>query len=425
MAEQPKVSQHHRFPWIIQIPLIFFKIFGLATFNIKIKMTVGLRGSRLTPVFIYSRLGCIYNLVFMSFFVGMEILGASYVYQMEYPHKTILTQTIDLIQWLCGLIVVLTSLVVFIANQKTAVKIGNRLSRVDQTFFSVDVKVQQRFPLIIFICLFVSISLFWMHLFISEINAFKVPTISIFTFTGPGFLANLLFFQYILVVKMISNRFDILNRAIADIDGEELTEEVYPTLAIRYQRCFLSEVELMRIARLRDVHLDLCQICRSVSDYYSIPTLFNVGYYVFALVYNAYYIVSPIIHLKDSPSAEVVINVLSWAFIALVSITFLSSSISTTVGKMHETANVVNKVLANTVNQDARIELQQFSLQLLHRNTTFTACGMFSLDRTLVQSVIATTITYLMIFFNTKDGIRAAGGCNCTFPNSSLDIFEE
>jgi len=47
--------------------------------------------------------------------------------------------------------------------------------------------------------------------------------------------------------------------------------------------------------------------------------------------------------------------------------------------------------------REGRKQLEIFSLQLLHRPLEFSACGLFTLDRTLITSIAGAVTTYLVI----------------------------
>ncbi|KAF7407538.1 hypothetical protein HZH66_002075 [Vespula vulgaris] len=49
------------------------------------------------------------------------------------------------------------------------------------------------------------------------------------------------------------------------------------------------------------------------------------------------------------------------------------------------------------VNNEFRAEIRDFTLQLIQNPLSFTICGFFDLDYTLIRNVIATVITYLVI----------------------------
>ncbi|XP_023709129.2 putative gustatory receptor 28b [Cryptotermes secundus] len=65
--------------------------------------------------------------------------------------------------------------------------------------------------------------------------------------------------------------------------------------------------------------------------------------------------------------------------------------------EMNRTAVVVHRFLCKTNDLVLREELQEFSLQLLHRKVKFTACGFFPLDYTLFYSIVGAVTTYLVI----------------------------
>ncbi|KAK0167821.1 hypothetical protein PV327_001680 [Microctonus hyperodae] len=56
----------------------------------------------------------------------------------------------------------------------------------------------------------------------------------------------------------------------------------------------------------------------------------------------------------------------------------------------------------STPTGSTRYELEQFSIELLHRNTLFTAREFFSINGGLLQSIIGTTITYMIIIMQYK-----------------------
>lgn len=52
-----------------------------------------------------------------------------------------------------------------------------------------------------------------------------------------------------------------------------------------------------------------------------------------------------------------------------------------------KTAVLISQLLLISPDRESRKQLEIFSLQLLHRPLEFSACGLFTLDRTLVTSV--------------------------------------
>lgn len=52
-----------------------------------------------------------------------------------------------------------------------------------------------------------------------------------------------------------------------------------------------------------------------------------------------------------------------------------------------KTAVLISQLLSVSLDKESKKQLEIFSLQLLHRPLEFSACGLFTLDRTLVTSV--------------------------------------
>ncbi|EFN69927.1 Putative gustatory receptor 28b [Camponotus floridanus] len=62
-----------------------------------------------------------------------------------------------------------------------------------------------------------------------------------------------------------------------------------------------------------------------------------------------------------------------------------------------KTAVLVSQLLSVDHDREGIKQLEIFSLQLLHRPLEFSACGLFTLDRTLVTSIAGAVTTYLVI----------------------------
>ncbi|XP_071862250.1 putative gustatory receptor 28b, partial [Bombus fervidus] len=78
--------------------------------------------------------------------------------------------------------------------------------------------------------------------------------------------------------------------------------------------------------------------------------------------------------------------------------------------------NLLHTLLNCTIVRQTKVELEQFSLQLLHRKIKFTANQYFTLDNTLFQSILSTVTTYIIILiqFQVGTSVPDAYPCNCT-----------
>ncbi|XP_011298956.1 uncharacterized protein [Fopius arisanus] len=73
-----------------------------------------------------------------------------------------------------------------------------------------------------------------------------------------------------------------------------------------------------------------------------------------------------------------------------------------------KTGIIVHEVLIDTVDKQVKEELQLFSLQVLHRDNTFTARGL-TLDATLLTSVVGGITTYLLILIQFMVSSKSCG----------------
>lgn len=73
-------------------------------------------------------------------------------------------------------------------------------------------------------------------------------------------------------------------------------------------------------------------------------------------------------------------------FASVFAIVIVSSAASR---ESRKTAICVHKLLNVTEDETLKIKLTQLSMQLSHRKVKFTACGMFTLDRSLIFTVSA------------------------------------
>jgi gustatory receptor len=69
-----------------------------------------------------------------------------------------------------------------------------------------------------------------------------------------------------------------------------------------------------------------------------------------------------------------------------MAIVYVSSAASK---ESEKTAICVHKLLNTTKDEALKIQLTQFSMQLLHRKVEFTACNLFTLDTSLIFTVSA------------------------------------
>ncbi|XP_034944092.1 gustatory and pheromone receptor 32a-like [Chelonus insularis] len=119
---------------------------------------------------------------------------------------------------------------------------------------------------------------------------------------------------------------------------------------------------------------------------------------------------------KKTPLTTIeIVRLLGWIIKNIFPIAVLTSSVTSVSTEMTRTSKIVSKLMSiNETHPQVKYEMEQFLIELLHRNVDFTACGLFSIDGSLLTSIISTTITYLIIFLQFKRSNRGISKKNQT-----------
>ncbi|XP_046830798.1 putative gustatory receptor 28b [Vespa crabro] len=62
-----------------------------------------------------------------------------------------------------------------------------------------------------------------------------------------------------------------------------------------------------------------------------------------------------------------------------------------------KTGDIICELYEPSTSKEFRAEIRDFTLQLIQNPLTFTTCGFFYLDHTLIRNVISSVTTYLII----------------------------
>ncbi|KAK0082052.1 hypothetical protein PV325_011151 [Microctonus aethiopoides] len=158
------------------------------------------------------------------------------------------------------------------------------------------------------------------------------------------------------------------------------------------------------IVILRRGHRLLTNICSRISNFYGTPILFSITYYSGIIVYYMYLVIGPFVNEKvvknyTTESLNALLP-LSLGIIAIVAITVYANDVVDEMGLIIDGINkLINIRLAS---REANWELEQFALEMLHRKLNFDACGVFSIDCTLLRSITSMTVTYLVLLVQTN-----------------------
>ncbi|KAL6443178.1 hypothetical protein ACFW04_002841 [Cataglyphis niger] len=400
---------------MFRVLIIFFKLIGLATFTYRIDTSK----KKTLYTFQYSEFGIVYNTVLISLMVASNYLSIPYRINLQYENKTNLTVGIELVQTILGTLVICMILLFYCIDQKSLVRIINRLTdvehEIDHLYHLYNPLRRQRVLCTMIIACIMNICLL-IVLLVTEFLAFHSTPISWLSDILPAFHVGWMIIQYFLLVTIIQAGFADVNRAIENLSRVS-TPDLRSQSFCQTRRIIVSNSTVRQLLQLRDVHCHLCEISGNVSDFYSLPILFGVIFLFLSLIYNGYYLLSPLLMSDEVLQYEIFSNTVFWLIYLIYPISLLTNRITRISNEMEKTGNIVHNILSCAIGKEAKSELKQFSLQILHRKIRFTANGYFTLDNSFIYSLIGTVVTYLVILVQFQMG-STRSQCNCTCENS-------
>ncbi|EFN67318.1 Putative gustatory receptor 28b [Camponotus floridanus] len=121
-------------------------------------------------------------------------------------------------------------------------------------------------------------------------------------------------------------------------------------------------------------------------------------------------------------SASDVLGLMSLMAVSIISSIIYWQQVQTIIDKLidgKKTAVLVSQLLSMDHDREGTKQLEIFSLQLLHRPLEFTACGLFTLDRTLITSLAGAVTTYLVIIIQFQKEDNTKGNFDIILKNAT------
>ncbi|CAL7942740.1 unnamed protein product [Xylocopa violacea] len=162
------------------------------------------------------------------------------------------------------------------------------------------------------------------------------------------------------------------------------------------------------ISELITVHSSLCDVVALVNNAFGFVVLTVTVSCLLHLVITPYFL---ILQIGEKNEWIFLVVQCGWCIFHVARIFLIVQPSYSTVVEGKRTAALVSRLLSCNFETNVRRELEIFSLQLLHRPLEFSACGLFSLDRTLITSIAGVVTTYLVILMqfqhadDTKDHV--------------------
>ncbi|XP_047116147.1 putative gustatory receptor 28b [Schistocerca piceifrons] len=160
------------------------------------------------------------------------------------------------------------------------------------------------------------------------------------------------------------------------------------------------------VRSLREAHDSLLDAAALVDQAYGVPLLgslaANFVHFISAL--NLMLAVKLRYQVISHGHADFLILISScWALLHVICVLAVTGVSSAAAAETRQIPRLVHKALlpitdVGTSDAQLREQLQLFSQQVMHQRLCFTACGFFTIDLTIVLSMVGAVTTYLVIY---------------------------
>ncbi|XP_063975831.1 uncharacterized protein LOC135161838 [Diachasmimorpha longicaudata] len=344
-----------------------------------------------TCSFSYSRVKSGYNILIIILFIAIMIVGIPQLNDRRYPNDSLTVKAITLTLAVMGNTIVVLIIILYSIRQRDIIRIGNELHEFDKKYCDRLVgrsanPLEKFRPFITAIfMLFI-----WIGVLIIEIIRQNDEKYIITSGLNKAFVSWLLI-QYSLLIKALQIRFEGLNNAALAPSTYSIAVTEESLLRRRISNDSVIVQNLIMIKRARN---QIYKISRRVSGFHSFPALLVIFYCCCCSVDTIYFYIMKLIHSET----DRMIEAFFWTLLTLYPIIILSTSINTFQVEANRTAIIIYEIMHRCErSKDIEFELNNFAFELLHRKVSFSACGLFSLDCTLLQSISGMIVTYLLI----------------------------
>jgi hypothetical protein len=154
----------------------------------------------------------------------------------------------------------------------------------------------------------------------------------------------------------------------------------------------------------RKVHNELCEVTHLINSSYGFAVLILYASNFISVVSCLHYVISTVSQLDTTQHNQTTLyEVTSISFgtaLSVATIMAVTAACHFASSELQGSADIVHKLLLQrSIDSEASLELQQFSMHLLCNRVQFTACGFFPIDLSLLCTIIGAVATYIIILF--------------------------
>nr|AVH87327.1 gustatory receptor 12 [Holotrichia parallela] len=299
-----------------------------------------------------------------------------------------------------GIFMTFAVLILAVINQKDLMGVITKLVDIDENMRRIHIKINhknsRRFVLIQMI--FIS-CVFLIKLMLQYFSHTSTMIVIYSAFNFVDYINTIMLFQYVNLLLLIRQRFIWVNRKLKSISNfsypicvGENKVTLTPIQIVKH-KSFLFDARL-QLEVLAKIYSKLCDISRLTNWTYNIQILITV---TSRFVMITTQLINTYNAIRDPRRGSYIEYSVMSTYLALhLSKIFMVASVSeNTAYTARHTAIYLHN--AWEIVPDLRNEIQYFSLQILHQNLSFTGCGFFALDYTLIYNIVGAIATYFII----------------------------
>ncbi|XP_046391720.1 putative gustatory receptor 28b [Ischnura elegans] len=202
------------------------------------------------------------------------------------------------------------------------------------------------------------------------------------------------------ILHVIRSQFRNINEQIMTIGEDTLWARAVENKEIirNGSSLSMSEAAVCKVRQLASDHFQLTEYCSQWASLFGFNCVMISVNTFFSVVCFGYTTVGKPLNLVHMNNLEIeILCAFGWTIITVMGFVSVVNSCSDVAAEANQTGRVISTALLNINDEQLQVKLKDFSVQLLHSKVNFTACDLFSIEKSLFTSMGATIVTYFVI----------------------------
>ncbi|XP_033231710.1 putative gustatory receptor 28b [Belonocnema kinseyi] len=226
---------------------------------------------------------------------------------------------------------------------------------------------------------------------------------------GIMFINDITFISYI---RCLRRKFQQLNDMLKTMSG---ASPLYPqymklitaktrmdkTQSNKLEHKTNDDTQMIRVAK--QAHLALVRICKRVNNIFRLHLLMSMTLASVFIIYFSYNAYTVYLYSHEKNKSKEIISSLNYLLFFIMKILTVNHICDRTSLEALKTGSIVCELHEPATSKEFRLEIGDFTLQLIQNPLKFSAFGIVTLDHTFIQDVVGTITTYLVILVQLRD----------------------